>query len=274
MTALVARVRALPSWQVTLAVALLALGFLIAAQLRSEGPLVRYTTQERSPLVETARGLQADQDRLKAQIADLNAQIRSLQQDSVGSSQTVADLNRRLEQAREAAGLVAYEGTGIVLQLTDSTAPPPPGANQADYLVSGRDIRSVVEELWLAGAEAVAVNGERVVGTTAILDIGGSILANSAYLAPPYDVAAIGPPDLYTRLSAAEGFADFVRARAQTFGIRVRFAELADLSIPAYAGTVSLPHGHPVPTPAPTSAAPTATATARAPSSPAATAKP
>ena len=59
-------------------------------------------------------------------------------------------------------------------------------------------MRTVVEELWLAGAEGVAVNGERVTVATAILDIGGSVLVNSAYLAPPYQVSAIGPTDLYS----------------------------------------------------------------------------
>ena len=63
MTA-IGRLRAIPSWQITLGAALLALGFLIAAQLASEGPRVRYTTQERTPLLETARELQAQQDDL------------------------------------------------------------------------------------------------------------------------------------------------------------------------------------------------------------------
>ena len=251
MTTLVARVRALPSWQVTLAVALLALGFLIAAQLRSEGPLVRYTTQERSPLVETARGLQADQDHLKAQIADLDTQIRSLQQEGVGSSQLAADLDRRLEQAREAAGLVAYEGTGIVLQLTDSTAPPPQGGNQADYLVSGRDLRTVVEALWLAGAEGIAVNGERLKASSGITDIGGTILVNSAYLAPPYQIAAIGPEDLFDRLGRSAGFVDFMRARSEAFGIGVSVAQPDKVVVPAYLGTVNLRYSTPTVSPSP-----------------------
>ncbi len=251
MTTFVARVRSLPSWQVTLTVALLALGFLIAAQLRSEGPLVRYTTEERSPLVETARGLQADQDRLKAQIAALNDQIRSLQQEGVGSSQLVADLNRQLEQAREAAGLVAYQGTGIVLQLTDSTVPLPDGANPADYTVSGRDIRTVVEELWLAGAEAVAVNGERLTASSGITDIGGTILVNSAYLAPPYQIAAIGPTDLFDRLGKSAGFVDFMRARSQAFGIGVSVAQPDNVVVPAYLGTVNLRYSSPTASPSP-----------------------
>ena len=66
MTALGDADPAIPSWQVTLGVALLALGFLIAAQLASEGPRIRYTSLERTPLVETALDLQAQQESLKA----------------------------------------------------------------------------------------------------------------------------------------------------------------------------------------------------------------
>ena len=68
MSALLGRVRALPSVQVTLAIALLVLGFLIAAQIAAEGPRTRYSTEERSPLIETALGLQAQQEALKADI--------------------------------------------------------------------------------------------------------------------------------------------------------------------------------------------------------------
>ncbi len=240
MTSLPARVRSLPSWQVTLGLALLALGFLIAAQLRSEGPRVRYTTQERSPLVETALGLTADQDALKARILALNDQIRTLQAESEGSAAQVRDLNDSLEEARIAGGLIALSGPGIVLQLSDSTAPPPPGGAAADEVVNGRDLRVVVEELWLAGAEAMSVNGERMTSTTAIIDIGGSILVNSAYLAPPYQITAIGPDDLFDRVSESAGFVDFLRTRAEMFGIGVSIAEPGTVTVPAYAGTVTL----------------------------------
>ena len=75
MTAVVRWLRAIPTWQITLGVALLALGFLIAAQLAAEGPRVRYTTQERAPLVETAIELQRQHDELRDQIAALRDQI-------------------------------------------------------------------------------------------------------------------------------------------------------------------------------------------------------
>lgn len=242
--------RRIPSWQVTLGAALLALGFLVAAQLGAEGPRVRYTTQERTPLLETATELQTQQDGLKTRILELREAIQGVEGQSTGSADLVRELNAELEEARIAAGLIALSGSGMVLLLDDSQVPVPPGASDADYLVGSRDIRSVVEELWIAGAEAIAVNGERVTPTTAIIDIGSSLLVNSAYLAPPYQVTAIGPEDLYERLSRSAGFVDFVRARGEGYGIRLSFAEPESVDMPAFAGTVTLRYSRPLASPA------------------------
>ena len=238
----------------TLGVALLALGFLIAAQLASEGPRVRYSTQERAPLVGAVLDLQGQQARLKQQILDLRSQIQDLEETGQGGAVVSQELNDRLGKARIAAGLVAMTGPGLAIQLTDSTATVPQDANERDYLVSGTDVQTVVEELWLAGAEAVAVNGERVTVGTAIVDIGGSVLVNSAYISPPYQVAAIGPATMYDRLTHSPGFVDFVRARAEAFGIGVSYATPAAVDLPAYAGTVNLRFGQVIPSPTPTAA--------------------
>ncbi len=243
------RLRSIPSWQVTLGVALLGLGFLVAAQLAAEGPRVRYTTQERSPLVETASELQGDQEALKATILDLRARIQAAAQAGQGSAALVQDLNEELQAARIAAGLIPLSGSGIVLQLEDSLEPGDPEGNMSDLLVGARDLRTIVEELWGAGAEAVAVNGERMTPTTAVIDIGPSILVNSAYLAGPYQVTAIGPDDLYARLSASPGFVDFIRARAEAWGLRVSIAEPETVDMPAFAGTVTLRYARPQPSP-------------------------
>ncbi|MGP1673655.1 MAG: DUF881 domain-containing protein [Candidatus Limnocylindrales bacterium] len=248
---LAGRLRTIPSWQVTLGVALLGLGFLIAAQLAAEGPRVRYTTQERSPLVETATQLQDRQDALKASILDVRGRIEEVERASQGSASLVGGLNDALREARIAAGLIPLTGSGLVLQLEDSQEPPAPDGNAADYLVVARDLRTIVEELWAAGAEAVAINGERITPTTAIIDIGSSVLVNAAYLAGPYQVSAIGPDDLYPRLGASPGFVDFIRARAQGFGIRVSVAEPEAVEVPAFAGTVTLRYARPDPSATP-----------------------
>jgi uncharacterized protein YlxW (UPF0749 family) len=255
MTTLAARLRSIPSWQVTLGVALLALGFLIAAQLAAEGPRVRYTSQERTPLVETALNLQATQNDLKDQIGRLRQSIQDIEADSAGSQAALKTLNDELEQARIAAGLIQLTGTGLVLQLADSSRPVAPGGNEADYLVTAADLRTVVDQLWLAGAEAIAVNDERITTSTAIIDIGGAVLVNTAYVAGPYQVRAIGPTDLFTRVSAQAGFQDFVVTRVGSFGIELSQAEPTAVDIPAFAGSVTLQQSRAVPSP---SAAPTA----------------
>jgi uncharacterized protein YlxW (UPF0749 family) len=252
VTAVVSRIRAIPSWQVTLGFALLALGFLIAAQLAAEGPRIRYTTQERSPLVETALGLQTQQEQLKQQILTLRGQIKGLEDQGQGTTAQQRELNASLQQARIEAGLIPLTGTGIVFRLADSTQPVPANGNPADYSVTARDIRTVVAELWLAGAEAIAVNGERVVATTGVLDIGGTILVNSAYLAPPYQVSAIGPTDMLEQLGLSQGWIDFIQTRRGRFGVDVSFAEPTTVDIPAFAGSLNLRESRAVPpSPAP-----------------------
>jgi uncharacterized protein YlxW (UPF0749 family) len=241
------RLRRVPTWQVALGLALLVLGFLVVAQFQSNGPRVQYATDERGPLVETAIGLQDQQDGLKAQILELRNQINDLETKGAGSVATATDLGVRLQNARLAAGLIALQGPGVVLQLRDSGQTVLPGDNPDDYLVSASDVRTVVESLWLAGAEGIAVNGERITTGTAILDIGGTILVNSAYLAPPYQVAAIGPADMLDRLNASAAFEAFVQARAQGFGIQIDFAEPSEVDLPAYAGTISLRYAQPDP---------------------------
>ena len=249
MTAVANRLRAIPSWQVTLGIALLALGFLIAAQLAAEGPRIRYTTQERSPLIETALELQRQQEVLKGRVLELRDQIQTTSQATRGSAALVKELNDGLADARTAAGLVALTGTGLVLQLEDAANAGTEASEGAR--VTAADIRAVVDEVWLAGAEAVAVNGERLASTSAIVDIGGSVLVNQAYLAPPYQISAIGPDDLYARLSASQGYADFLSARLAAGGIRASYGEFEDVTLPAFVGSAGLEHARVEPSEAP-----------------------
>lgn len=247
MTSLAARIRRVPGWQWTFAVALLALGFLIAVQLGAEGPRVRYSSSERPPLLETARELDEAQAALETRILDLRAQIAATEAAMAGNDAAVVELNEALKEARLAAGLVEIEGPGLVVRIDDSTQPVPPGVAAADYLVTSSDLRDLVVELWQAGAEAISVNGERIAQTTAFTDIGSSILVNSAYLQPPYDLSIIGPPEMYDRLTTSPRFIEFVRERVQGYGLELGFLPSEAVVVPAFAGAVSITFGRPLP---------------------------
>jgi uncharacterized protein YlxW (UPF0749 family) len=251
VTTLAGRIRAIPSWQITLGLALLALGFLIAAQLASEGPRIRYTSQERTPLVETVQDLQRQQDQLKQQVLEARAAIASFEAVGQGGAAVTRQLNDELQQAQISAGLVPMTGPGLVIQLSDSSVPVPAGGNARDYLVSGTDVLTVVDQLWAAGAEGIAINGERVVVSTAVVDIGGSVVVNGAYVAAPYQVTAIGPNTMFEALTHQQGFAEFIRARGEAFGIGVQYATPDSVDLPAYAGSMNLRYGRADATPLP-----------------------
>lgn len=251
MTAVAGRIRAIPTWQLTLGLALLALGFLVAAQMAAEGPRVRYTSQERTPLVETVQDLQAQQDQLKQQVLDARAAIQQLEAAGEGGAEVTQELNAQLQNAQIAAGLVAMSGPGLVIQLSDSSLTVPPDGNEQDYLVSGADVLTVVDQLWAAGAEGMAVNGERMVVSTAIVDIGGSVVINGAYVAAPYQISAIGPSTMLDTLTHQAVFADFIHARAEAFGIGVSYAAPDSVDLPAYAGSINLRYGTAAATPQP-----------------------
>ena len=251
MSTLAGRIRRVPGWQWTFAVALLALGFLIAVQLGAGGPRVRYSSSERPPLLETAHELDDAQAGLQARILELRSRIAAAEAASAGNDQAVVQLNDELTRARLAAGLADIQGPGLIVRIDDSGQPVPVGEAAADYLVTASDLRDLVVELWQAGAEAMSVNGERIVETTAFTDIGSSILVNSAYLQPPYDISVIGPADLYDRLTTSPTFVELVRSRVQDYGLELGFLPSDQVVVPAFAGSVKLVYGQPVPTTAP-----------------------
>ena len=89
-------------------------------------------------------------------------------------------------------------GPGAVVTLTD--APVTEGEEGADVeRVLDSDIQRAVNGLWSVGAEAIAVNGQRLTAQSAIRSAAGAILVNYRPLKPPYRVEAIGPPDLAER---------------------------------------------------------------------------
>jgi uncharacterized protein YlxW (UPF0749 family) len=139
-------------------------------------------------------------DRLSARAASLRAEVAAtrdaaLQTDAAG--QRAAERVRALELA---SGTTAVTGPGVVLTLADATveqaaaAPELRGGTPLDGRVIDRDLQDVVNGLWAAGAEAVAVDGVRLSSRAAIRSAGEAILVDFKPLTPPYEVAAVGRP--------------------------------------------------------------------------------
>jgi uncharacterized protein YlxW (UPF0749 family) len=188
-------------------------------------------------------------DRLLAQVQARNAALNVLQarldttrtetgrlQDlALASSGAGGRLSARLAGAELAAGTTAVRGPGLKVTLDDD----PQGANR----VLDRDLQTVVNALWAAGAEAVAVNDQRLTTESAIRQAGAAILVNFQPVAPPYEVLAVGDPTGMDTSFGASGAAARMRTYAQLYGLRFHYSRETELSLPA-AGGLSLRYAH------------------------------
>jgi uncharacterized protein YlxW (UPF0749 family) len=130
-------------------------------------------------------------------------------------------------------------GPGLRVAFGDGAGACPTG-RQEDCRIQDVDLQLAVNALFAAGAEAVAINGERVVPTTAIRSAGQSILMNYRVLVAPYVIDAVGDPS-----SLPEGFARSAVAQdfeiwQDIYGLDFSWEPVDDLLVPAYTGSVRL----------------------------------
>jgi len=135
-----------------------------------------------------------------------------------------------------ATGLTAMKGPGVVVEISDSKRVVPDGENPANYIVLVDDLRDIVVALWASGAEAITINGERMVATSSIYGVGASVLVNTAFLSPPFRVEAIGADGLLERFQTNAAFVGRVSQRIEAFGLEFATQASDSLELPAFVG--------------------------------------
>jgi uncharacterized protein YlxW (UPF0749 family) len=180
----------------------------------------------------------------RTRVADLEQAVRSLRSDLDAARVSQDRINRSGRQATERetqlamqAGTVALKGSGIVVHLSDSSRKPPSSSDAGAYRIHDSDLQLVVNALFESGAEAVAINGNRIVSTTPIRAAGDTIVVNFRPLVPPYNVNAIGASG--TRFTKTNIAARFHRWTS-LFELGFSVSSSRDVSIPAYAGRVEI----------------------------------
>lgn len=233
-----------------LAMAGLLIGLLLAVQWRGlqEGqgqPAARSAT--RAQLTTSISDLEVEQKQLKQSIGDTRNQINALLDQAAEGKVALNRLNDSLQVQHHAAGLTALHGEGVVATFDDSqSSSTPPDANLADYIIHEYDLRDGINALLEGGAEAVSLNGERIIGTTSVYCVGSTIIVNSTRLSPPYNISAIGNANaLSESLIKSPQMAKF-NQRARQAGVTLNVVSSSDVSVPEYKGEVKLKYGKPL----------------------------
>jgi len=229
------------NWALLMACVLL--GFLLTLQLRSPTAGRSFQEPDSERLASTIQQLETDQKELKDTVSDLRAQIASRRRQTAASS--TIGIEDELERQRMAAGFVPLSGPGLVVTLDDSTKAVGPGEDAANYLIHDYEVRDIVNLLWLAGAEAISVNGERLVSSTSLYCVGSTVLCNNTRLSPPYEIRAIGVPAALEEPLRNPANLQKLKSRTRLFGIQFKFITVKETTIPAYNGSFALHYAVP-----------------------------
>lgn len=175
---------------------------------------------------------------LQEEVAALSSNITALQSALVGPESTL--LQEAAAVGVVEAGQVPVAGSGLRVELSDAPDADP-DAGDDDARVQDVDLQILVNGLWSAGAEAIAINDQRVTATTAIRSAGSAVLVDLVPLSGPYRVEALGNPvELQTGL-ARDTAGQLLTALRTTYGIGVDISRQDELSLPG-AGQVTLRH--------------------------------
>ena len=155
-------------------------------------------------------------NKLSERYNEVSAKIEEYKNERVSYEKTAQLLENELHQLNEALGKTNVVGKGVIIQVVDKK-----GESLGDgaYVqpILAEDLLIIVNELFAAGAEAISINGHRIISTSAILDIGGGdmqvINVNSKRIPDnTYVINAIGNPDyLRSAVSGKGGYVDSLK---------------------------------------------------------------
>jgi uncharacterized protein YlxW (UPF0749 family) len=192
-------------------------------------------SRSRDRLVASVQAHGRSVDALQKQLDRLRTETTDLRDVALASSAAGERLAGRLAAQELAAGTVAVTGPGLRVTLDDAAS----GENR----VLDRDLQATVNALWAAGAEAIAVDGQRMTAQSAIRQAGDAVLVNFEPVTAPYDVAAVGDPVGLETAFGSSATAGRMRAYAQLYGLRFHYARAGSLHLPPAPG-LTLRYAH------------------------------
>ncbi|MEU0163710.1 DUF881 domain-containing protein [Streptomyces sp. NPDC006261] len=203
-----------------------------AAEARVSAPVV---AKEREELIDrinaetrAADTLESDVDELRADVSE--RQRKALEQHGGDQGELVALLS----------GATPVEGPGVKLVVDDAKNTDQGGGGPRESSsfsdtgrVRDRDMQRVVNGLWESGAEAIAINGQRLTALSAIRAAGDAILVDNRPLVPPYTVLAVGDGKNLAAAFRDSADGQYLNALKESFDIRTSLSDQAEVRLPA-----------------------------------------
>lgn len=218
---------------VMIALAVFIFSFIISAQLNTVGntDIISKGMREAELLSELQKAKE-EYEVLQENYEESQKIVEEYKTNASSNDTLISSMKSELENAKILAGLETVKGEGVVVTLEDSTDTT---LSQEAGLVHDTDLISVVSELKSAGAEAISINGQRVIAITAIRCVGPTIQVNSTKVASPFYIKAIGNAKY---LESALNIKNGVVSSLKSYGIKVDIETDKSITIDKYDATL------------------------------------
>jgi uncharacterized protein YlxW (UPF0749 family) len=215
-------------------------GFLVTAQWQGQQERSQIAVRYNAPLTDAAFALQKEQNDLKAQLQDLRGQLDQIQANAATQSGATGELQKRIGELRIAAGLTAQSGDGVVVQLDDSHTVAAGAANLDQAICHSTDLTDILNTAWRGGAEAIGVNGQRVISTTSVYCVGSTIMVNGTLMSPPFNINILGPQNRLLGAFDDPSQLKDIKARRDVQGLGFRVTRASAINVPGYDGATTI----------------------------------
>ena len=206
------------------------IGFILAVQFRQVRDSQATVPNQRLEEV-SGRLIQVEEER-----DELANRLEILQRETNSAAN-----HELISELKIQACVTALQGEGIVVKMDDSTRVAKSGENPNLYLIHDDDLLRVINELKAAGAEAISINGQRLIATSEIRCAGPTLSVNNVRSSPPYEIHAVGDKkSLENAITMRGGVAETLKV----WGIQLEVTPAADVYIPPFKGTVKRVYSH------------------------------
>lgn len=177
-------------------------------------------------------------ENLTKELDILDEKLELARTEATKNNAGLTNLQEEIVEANKLLGLTEVKGPGVKIKLQDANVSSGLALstdNLSALIVHDIDVRCVVNELKSAGAEAISINGQRVVNTTAIICVGNVIEVNGQKIGTPFEISAIGLPEQLANLERPGGYLNTLKG----YGIQVSLEKSNNITIPKYTGTLT-----------------------------------
>jgi len=208
-------------------------GFFLAYQFKIQSKSTSFDaiSQRNNNLITIIQDLEKEIANQENQIEAMRTQLNELQ--SQNNQGKLQEYQTTLTRAKIEAGLTPVIGKGLTITLDDNKEglKDNPTDDPNKYIIHYEHILNLVNELKIGSAEAIAINGQRLITTSEIRCVGNVILVNMTRIAPPFEIKAIGSPKL---MNESILMGQLGTLKDANFPITI--VESDELVIPAYKG--------------------------------------